>query len=663
MRRFGMLLGTLLVIAVNAAANLIPINGQTTGALSAKYPTGFTPAGWVFSIWSLIYLGLLALSVWSIRADERAAARLDAIRVPFYVSCAANAAWIFVWHYEQILASVLVMLVLLASLVVVYVRLRRTSAASLAERLSVDFPFSLYLGWITTATFANLGAWLFDLGRYPFGLGMDGWALVSVVLATALYVGVGARTRDAVFVAVFAWASLGIVYQTLEISQPVRIVSAAACAAVTLLVVLLVAGTRRSGVAAGAWLCALRIAGAPAETHAKDGLELQRLTLAAGAGAGQPSVAHDARAGFVFTWQERSGDRASLWFSQLDRDGRERRRGRIAEGTGWFVNWADFPSLAVLDNGDWVTHYLEKSAGSPYAYDVRIVRSTDRGKTWSRALAPHADGTPTQHGFVSLSPLGEDRVLVVWLDGRRGAGHHEDDVMTLRSAVLDRSGTRTEERELDESTCSCCQTDAVRWVGRTLVAYRDRSAEEIRDIAVTVRSADGTWSKPRVLNADGWRIEGCPVNGPALATSGDRLIAVWPTMAGGAYEVRYAVREWDRPAPMQTLASGAGTLGRVDAAAWDEGFLVSWLGASADAMAGAAVQLARIDSTGKMLGQQSISIVAASRMSGNPRLASAGDRALIAWMEPGAENSASKLAVALIRPRAAVTAASQPAKQ
>lgn len=239
MSRYTFLAATLVVIAVNAAANIIPINGVNTGELSARYPTGFTPAGWVFGIWSLIYLGLLALSIWALRADARQAARLDRIRAPYLASCAANAAWIFLWHYERILASLVAMLILLVSLAVVFVRLRRTAPQSIAERCCVDLPFSLYLGWITTATIANFGAWRFDVGTYPFGLPMDEWALVSVTVATAVYVGIGVLTRDPLYVAVFAWASLGIVYQTLDISQPVRIVAASACAVVALLTVAL----------------------------------------------------------------------------------------------------------------------------------------------------------------------------------------------------------------------------------------------------------------------------------------------------------------------------------------------------------------------------------------------------------------------------------------
>lgn len=246
MKRFLPLAATLVVIGVNAAANIVPINGFNTGQLSALYPTGFTPAGWVFSIWGLIYLGLISFSIWAIRADPAQSQRIDRVRGPFLVSCAANAAWIFLWHYRHILASLVVMLVLLASLVLVYVRLRSTAARSLPERLCVDLPFSLYLGWITTATIANFGAWCFDVSAYPFNLTMNEWALVSVTLATAVYVGVGTLTRDALYVAVFAWASLGIVYQTLPISEPVRLVATVACAVVSLLMLTLLVDQLRA---------------------------------------------------------------------------------------------------------------------------------------------------------------------------------------------------------------------------------------------------------------------------------------------------------------------------------------------------------------------------------------------------------------------------------
>ena len=179
-------------------------------------------------------------------------------------------------------------------------------------------------------------------------------------------------------------------------------------------------------------------------------VRLERLPFTTQADAGQPNVAVDPRGGFIVTWQERGSGGASLSYALLDRNGRETRRGRIASGANWVINWADFPSLAVLANGDWVTHYFEKSEGSPHAYDIRLVRSTDRGATWSKPVTPHRDGTASEHGFVSLVPLERDRVLIAWLDGRHTAGAHGGR-MTLRSAVLSRAGELGEERELDES--------------------------------------------------------------------------------------------------------------------------------------------------------------------------------------------------------------------
>lgn len=224
------MLATVLVIGVNAAANIVPINGINTGEMSANYPTGFTPAGWVFSIWSLIYIGLIAFGVYAARASESVNARLRAIEAPYLVSCVANAAWIFMWHYELIAASFVLMVALLLSLLLVYVRLGHAAPSSRRERWCVDMPFSLYLGWITTATLANLAAWFYDLGVYPFGLAMEEWALLTVVTATGIYSAAGVQTRDAVFTAVFAWASLGIVLQTLPTSAAVRFAAAAGCA-------------------------------------------------------------------------------------------------------------------------------------------------------------------------------------------------------------------------------------------------------------------------------------------------------------------------------------------------------------------------------------------------------------------------------------------------
>ncbi len=247
MRRYLAILATLAVIAVNAAANIVPINGVSTGEVSARYPTGFTPAGWVFSIWSIIYLGLMAFGVFAARVPAGRAARVRGIEPAYLVSCLANATWIFMWHYEQIAASLVLMFILLGSLLFIYVRLRSGPASSIGERLCVDTPFSLYLAWINTATLANLAAWFYDLGVYPFALPMQDWAILTVVTATAIYTAIGVRTGDPVYTAVFAWASLGIVMQSLETARAVRLAAAAGCVVMVVVSLVSVVRIRSSG--------------------------------------------------------------------------------------------------------------------------------------------------------------------------------------------------------------------------------------------------------------------------------------------------------------------------------------------------------------------------------------------------------------------------------
>jgi len=230
-RSYLALAATLTVIAVNAAANTLRINGYATGELSDMNPTGFTPAGWVFAIWSLIYTGLMAFSLAFIFGSEGVKTRAQSVLVPYLVSAVANVAWLFAWHYRQVGVSFILMLVILGSLTVIYRRLWQQTPPTLTERLLVHAPFSLYIGWITTATLANLGALFFAEQFYPVGLAMDQWALVTVVLAVAIYVGVGVLTQDIVYCAVFIWASIGIALKPIGITEPVKLAAGAGTSA------------------------------------------------------------------------------------------------------------------------------------------------------------------------------------------------------------------------------------------------------------------------------------------------------------------------------------------------------------------------------------------------------------------------------------------------
>ncbi len=379
--------------------------------------------------------------------------------------------------------------------------------------------------------------------------------------------------------------------------------------------------------------------------------------------AAHPSITADGKDGFVLNWQQKSAEGASLHFAHLDRDGKARSSGQIAASTAeqtWFVNWADFPSLVVLDNGDWVTYWLQKRSKATYAYDIHLVRSSDQGAHWSESLLPHQDGTASEHGFVSLVPAGKDRVLAIWLDGRNtvaaggDAGAHEhggSGAMTLRSAVIDRAGRLSEAQEIDSRTCDCCSTDAARLGDSTLLVYRDRGADEIRDINFQVRSK-GRWNaEPGKVHDDQWKIAGCPVNGPALASNAGRALVAWTTMQGESLSVRTAVGDTQGFAAMQELEAGDRTLGRVDASAWGkQDFLVSWVGSNAGA-GGNAIHLAVIDAGNKIAQRSVLHPLAAGSNPGMPRIARSGDRAIATWAEVSKDSA--RLRMVLIEADAA----------
>jgi translocator protein len=210
---FGVVLTTLVTIVMNALANVLPIGGRDTGEISAMYPTVITPAGYVFSIWLVIYLGLIGYAIWQALPARRDHPRAEAIAVPVIVANLANAAWILAWHHLWIGTSLLLMLVLLGSLITVYGRLRRAGrpARDRGERLWALGTFSVYLGWITVATVANVSVYLVDVGWDGGFVPVTLWGALTLVVATALGVRLLLRQRDLAYAAVLVWAFVGII--------------------------------------------------------------------------------------------------------------------------------------------------------------------------------------------------------------------------------------------------------------------------------------------------------------------------------------------------------------------------------------------------------------------------------------------------------------------
>ena len=209
------------VLIVNALANSLPINGQTTGEISDSLPTLVTPAGYVFAIWGLIYTALIAFVIYQALPSQRENPTLRKIGYLFALGNIANATWVVLWHYELFMLTLVAMLVLLGSLLTIYRRINDNSAAgtsaeSTAERWLIYAPFSLYLGWISIATIANFSTTLVDLGWDGFGLDAWIWAVIILTVAAALTASIVLSRSDVIYAGVIVWAFVGIIANQTE---------------------------------------------------------------------------------------------------------------------------------------------------------------------------------------------------------------------------------------------------------------------------------------------------------------------------------------------------------------------------------------------------------------------------------------------------------------
>ncbi len=303
----------------------------------------------------------------------------------------------------------------------------------------------------------------------------------------------------------------------------------------------------------------------------------------------------------------------------------------IATGPGFFANWADLPAIAEDHQGRLAAHWLRKIGDDTYAYGVGLAGSSD-GVVWSDQGWLHDDLSPTEHGFVSYAAAA-DGVDAFWLDGRE---MEHQGPMELRTARLPSStGEPATSTVLDERVCECCATDAAVTANGPIVVYRNRNDQEVRDIWRVRWTGDG-WSAPAPVFEDGWAIPGCPVNGPAVAADGTRVVVAWFTAADESPKVKVAVSSDGGNsfgAPM--VVDAERPTGRVDVAMRGEEAWVSWLGLGAE---GTAVLIRRIElgDTGGRLGPiAEVATTSAERAAGFPRMLALTDRLLLAWVETG----------------------------
>ena len=237
-RQWINVLATLVTIAVNALANALPLNGQNTGEISDRFDVFFVPAGYVFSIWGLIYIGLLAFAVYQALPAQRENPRLRRIGYLYAGSCLANSIWIFLWHWEVFWLTVIVMLALLVQLIMIYVRLGigRTAVAA-APKWVVHIPFSLYLGWITVATVANLSQFLVAADWGGWGIAPDTWAIIMLLAGAIIATLVSLTRADIAYIGVIVWAFVGIAVKhsgTLQVAAPAALLAVAVAATLLL---------------------------------------------------------------------------------------------------------------------------------------------------------------------------------------------------------------------------------------------------------------------------------------------------------------------------------------------------------------------------------------------------------------------------------------------
>lgn len=361
-------------------------------------------------------------------------------------------------------------------------------------------------------------------------------------------------------------------------------------------------------------------------------------------GAQFPNLAEDADGEALMIWYEpASGDTIALRVARRRADGTWTDVRDVARRTDFWVNWADFPSVAPSGSGPggsgMVAHWPQRNGPETYAYEVRV-SGTDASGAWAEGRAPHRAGVRAEHGFVSLLPEADGEVSVFFLDG--GANLHGEmsaselghaAPMSLAANRWSSEMGEASKQVLDARICDCCQTSAARTSDGAVLVYRDRTENEIRDISI-VRRVNGTWTAPQPVHRDGWQLNACPVNGPAVAASGDTVVVAWFTGARDTLKVQVAMST-DGGATFGTpvRVDEGQPAGRVDVAWMHDGTYVSWMErAGGDT---AYVRLRRVERDGTQGDAVTVGTTKANRTSGFPRMARVAGGLVLAWTVPG----------------------------
>jgi len=370
----------------------------------------------------------------------------------------------------------------------------------------------------------------------------------------------------------------------------------------------------------------------PEAENGSAALDSLAMEVPAAPGSTSPNLAAGPDDRLILSWLEPDDSGHRLQYSILEGE-RWSSPETVARGDNWFVNWADFPSVVPISATLRAAHWLVRQPAGGYAYDVLFSKSRDGGNTWSDPVKPHEDGTPTEHGFVTVFPHSSD-VGLVWLDGRNMSDEWAPDGpikgMTLRTATFAEGMAIANEAQIDGLTCDCCQTDVAVTDAGPVAVYRDRTTDETRDINIA-RHVNGGWQRGRPVADDGWIIGGCPVNGPVIAADGDHLAVAWFTSANDEPRVRLARSSDGGESFLPPLDISDGeTFGRAGIAMLNDGDVaVSWLCKAADETVN--VCLRRVSSDDQLAPVHVLSGDHDVPSMSVPQLARSGDFLFAAW--------------------------------
>ena len=354
----------------------------------------------------------------------------------------------------------------------------------------------------------------------------------------------------------------------------------------------------------------------------------------AGDGSGEPNLSTGPDGRVYLSWIDAGEKTSSLKFSVLGENQTWSPAALIAQGEHWFVNASDYPSIIALSDGTLAAHWLADNPEGSEAYNVNLSLSHDGGKTWGKPIIPHRDRSENEHGFVSLVATGPGELGVLWLDGNKIKDEEGD--MALNFTTISADGKVGKETELDSRVCECCQTSAAATPDGILAVYRDRSEKEIRDISIARHTKDG-WSKPEALSKDGWMINGCPINGPSVSSSGTQVAVAWFTAPNDASQVNVVLSGDSGKtfgAPIR-IDSGK-PVGRVDIIALSSGdALVSWMEQATD---GTQVRIRQVHSNGNFGDPIIASANSKVKFAGVPHMTLSGKQVIVAWTDGATPN-------------------------